>query len=192
MRDDYAAQFLVGAATAAAAAVFNLAVNGQVEAGWVLLAFGVPFTVLQAYQRAGFTRVRAWRVGDNELQAQAGAPTGHGAWALEAGERRDWAVRGPRRPLGQGRYRAAFRLKIDSLAGDEVVLELDVAARHGRKVLALRALTVQDFRQADTYQDFPLDFYLLHDDNDVEYRLSARGGPRRLTFDRVTVSRRLF
>jgi hypothetical protein len=166
-------------------------VNGQVEAGWVLLAFGVPFAVLQFYQRAGFTRVGAWRVRDNELQAQAGAATGQGAWMLEAGERRDWAVRGPRRPLGHGRYRAAFRLKVDSLAGDEVVAELDVAARHGRKVLALRALTVQDFRQADAYQDFPLDFYLLHDDNDVEFRLSVRGGPRRLTFDRVTLTRRV-
>ena len=43
MRDDYAAQFLVGASTAAASAVLNLAMTGQVNWLWVTVAFAVPF-----------------------------------------------------------------------------------------------------------------------------------------------------
>jgi hypothetical protein len=192
MKDDYAAQFLVGASTAATTLVFNLAAHGQIDWPWVLAAFGVPFLVLRAYQRAGFPDARVWRVRDNELLAAAGQPTGDGAWELETSERRNWMVYGPRKPLGRGRYRAAFRLKLNSLAGDEPVADIDVASRHGKKLIALRTLTAQDFARADAYQDFPLDFYLLHDDNEVEFRISTKGLPRRLVLDRVTLSRRLF
>lgn len=191
MREDYAAQFIVGAATAIAAAVFDLAASGQVDAGWVLAAFAVPYAVLHLYQRAGFSPSRTWRVRDNELIARGGHPTGHGAWELDAAERRDWVVHGPRRPLGRGRYRAVFRLKVNYTAGDAPVVDLDVAARHGQKLLAARTLTAQDFQRADAYQAFALDFYLLHDENEVEFRLSTRGAARRLALECVTLARRL-
>ena len=191
MRDDYTAQFLVGSSTALVSAIFNLALTGQINWFWVVLAFGVPFVVLRAYQQAGMSLARVWRVRDNELLSRAGQPLGSGAWEFNAAERIDWAVYGPRKPLGHGRYRARFRLKINSTAGDEPVMDLDVASRHGKKIVALRTLTVQDFRRADTYQDFPLDFYLLHDDNEVEFRVSTRGAARRVVLDRVTLSRRL-
>jgi hypothetical protein len=55
----------------------------------------------------------------------------------------------------------------------------------------LRTLTIQDFHRADTYQDFPLDFYLLHDDNEIEFRISTQGAQRRLVLDHVALSRRL-
>lgn len=190
MREDYAAQFIVGAATAIAAAVFDLAVSGQVDAVWVAAAFAVPYAVLHLYQRAGFSPARIWRVRDNELIARSGHPIGHGAWELDAAERREWVVHGPRRPLGRGRYRAVFRLKVDQTAGDAPVADLDVAARHGQKLLAARTLTTQDFQSADTYQAFALDFYLLHDDNEIEFRLSTRGAPRRLALESVALARR--
>lgn len=192
MYNDYAAQFLVGASTAAAAVIFNLAATGQVDWRWVFLAFAVPFGALQVYQRASFSASRAWRVQDNELIGAAGQPTGDGAWELDTSERRSWAVYGPRKPLGRGRYRAAFRLKLNNLAGDEPVVDLDVASRHGKKLMALRTLTTQDFRRADLYQDFTLDFYLLHDDNEIEFRISTKGLARRLVLDRVTLARRVF
>ena len=191
MRDDYAAQFLVGASTAAASAVLNLAMTGRVYWLWVTVAFAVPFVVLQAYQRAGLSPIREWRVRDNQLISRAGQPTGDGAWELDAGERSPWAIHGPHKPLARGKYRATFRLKINNTTGDETVADLDVASRHGKKILALRALTVQDFRRADTYQDFPLDFYLLHDDNEIEFRISTKGAPRRLALEHVALSRRL-
>lgn len=191
MRDDYAAQFLVGTSTAAVSAIFNLALTGHVNWLWVLVAFGVPFVALRVYQQAGVSFSRIWRVRDNELLSRIGQPLGNGAWELNTSERTDWAIYGPHKPLGRGRYQARFRLKINNNAGDDPVVELDVAARHGKKIVALRTVTVQDFNRSDTYQDFPLDFYLLHDDNEIEFRVSTRGAPRRVGLDRVTLSRHL-
>ncbi|MBM2849091.1 MAG: hypothetical protein A2W37_03685 [Chloroflexi bacterium RBG_16_63_12] len=191
MHEDYAAQFLVGASSAAASAVFNLAMTGQVNWLWVLLAFTAPFLVLRFYQRSGFLPFKKWCVRDNELIARTGQATGYGAWELDTSERSHWAIHGPHKPLARGKYRATFRLKINSTIGDEAVADLDVAARHGAKILALRTLTIQDFRRADTYQDFPLDFYLLHDDNEIEFRISTQGAQRRLVLDHVALSRRL-
>lgn len=192
MRDDYAAQFLVSVSTAVTTAVFNLALNGQVNWLWVLIAFAVPFAMLQFYERASFSAFKEWRVRDNELISAMGQPTGNGAWELDTSERRSWAVYGPRKPLGRGKYRATFRLKINSTAGDDPVVDIDVASRHGKKIIALRTLTAKDFLRADTYQAFPLDFYLVHDDNEIEFRVSTKGVPRRFVLDRVTLSRRVF
>lgn len=198
MHTDYAAQFFVGAATALAAAVFNLALTGRVDGGWMIVAFGVPFAALLIYQRAGFAGVRVWRVRENELTALGGQPVGQGAWAVALDASAEGLIRGPRRPLGRGRYRAGFQLKLDRLAGDEPVAELAVTARHGRKVLAQRTLTGQDFSRADAYQAVGLDFQLLHDENDVEFRLTIRAapagpaGPPRLTLAYVALARRLW
>jgi hypothetical protein len=191
MREDYAAQFVVGTATAVAAAIFNFAFTGR--ANWLLVvaAFVVPVVALRLYQRSGFSPLKRWRVKDNELVARAGQASGNGAWELDARERHNWVVHGPHKPVGRGRYRATFRLKINNVSGDEAVADLDVAARHGAKILVLRTLTVQDFLRADTYQDFPLDFYLLHDDNEIEFRLSTRGAARRLVLEHVMFARRL-
>ena len=191
MRDDYTAQFLVGVSTALVAAVFNLALTGQVNGVWLLVAFVVPFSVLQLYQRAGLSPRREWRVGDNALIAAGGQPTGDGAWELDAAEARQWVIYGPRKPLARGKYRALFRLKISSVAGDRPVLDIDVAARHGQKIIALRTLTARDFERADTFQNFPLDFYLLQDENEIEYRLSTKGVSRRVVLERVALQRRL-
>jgi hypothetical protein len=71
------------------------------------------------------------------------------------------------------------------------VADIDVASRHGAKILALRTLTIRDFNRADTYQDFPLDFFLLQDDNEIEFRISTGGAARRLVLDHVVLARRL-
>jgi hypothetical protein len=191
MREDYAAQFFVGAATAVASAIFNYAVLGQANWLWVFIAFVVPFAVLQFYQRSGFSPFKKWRVQDNELIARSGQATGHGAWELDTSERRAWAIYGPHKPLGRGKYRATFRLKINNTSGDDPVVDLDVASRHGAKIMALRTLTVQDFQRADVYQDFPLDFYLRYDDNEIEFRISTKGALRRVVLEYVALSRRV-
>ncbi len=192
MRDDYTGQFIVGTLTAAASAVFHFALTGQVDWRWVLVAFLAPYLALHFYERASLSAFREWRVRDNELISRSGQPAGTGAWELDTGEPRSWVVFGPRKPLTRGRYRATFRLKLNQLAGDAPIVDLDVASRHGAKLLALRTLTAQDFRRADRLQDFPLDFYLLHDDNEIEFRISTRGAPRRLVLDRVALARRVF
>lgn len=189
MKDDYAAQFLVSTSTAVAIAIFNLAINGQINWLWVIIAFVVPFVVLQLYQRSGFSPFKKWRVKDNELIAQAGQPTGNGSWEIDTSQTISWAIYGPYKPLGRGKYRAIFRLKINSISGDDAVVEIDVAARRGGKRLSMRTLTIQDFQQADVYQDFPLCFFLVHDDNDIEFRISSLGAKRRLILDYVALSR---
>lgn len=191
MRDDYAAHFLVGICTAMFSALFNYAVTGQVSGLWVLLAFLLPFVVLHLYQRFNISFRREWRVRANELTGRAGQPVGDGAWELDASERRDWAICGPYTPLGRGRYQARFRLKINNLAGDAAVVDIDVATRHGKKLLALRTLTARDFERADHYQEFPLDFFLWQDDNEMELRVSPRGARCRVVLERVTLARRL-
>jgi hypothetical protein len=191
MRDDYTAQFLVGVSTALVAAVFNLALTGQLNGWWIVVAFAVPFGVLQVYQRAGLSPTRVWRVRDNELRAAAGQPVGDGAWELDAAEARPWVVHGPWKPLAHGKYRATFQLKISSVVGDAPVVDIDVAARHGKKIIALRTLTAQDFGKADHFQRFPLDFYLLQDENEIEFRVSTKGLARRVVLESVRVVRRL-
>lgn len=191
MADDYSAQFLVAGSTSVATAVFNLAVIGRINWLWVILAFLIPFLVLQLYQHSGFSPLKKWRVKDHELHAQMGQPTGNGAWELDTNQQIDWAVYGPYRPLGRGKYRATFRMKVNNTATDDTVAEIDVASRRGGKRLATRTLTIQDFQYADRYQNFPLDFFLIHDDNDIEFRVCTKGGNRRLILDYVALSRRL-
>jgi hypothetical protein len=192
MKNDYVAQFLVSAFSAVAIAVFNLALAGQINWLWVLMAFVIPFLILRAYQSSGFRVNREWRVTNDrtQLRAATGQPSGGGAWELETDEPKSWAIFGPYQPLARGKYCATFRLKINHLAGDEAVADIDVAARHGKKRLAVRSLTVKDFRHADDYQDFPLEFHLLQDENEVEFRVSTSGARRRLTLDRVILTRR--
>ncbi|MGQ0602436.1 MAG: hypothetical protein ACT4QE_12170 [Anaerolineales bacterium] len=191
MRDDYLAQFIVGVSTALVAAVFNLAITGQINGWWVLVAFAAPIGVLQLYQRVGLSPTREWRVRDNELSTAIGQSVGDGAWELDATEVRPWAVYGPWKPLAHGKYRATFQLKISSVAGDQPVVDIDVAARHGKKIIALRTLTARDFGKADSFQRFPLDFYLLQDENEIEFRVSTKGIARRVVLDSVKVVRRL-
>jgi hypothetical protein len=191
MKDDYAAQFLVGASTAATTLVFNLAVTGQINGWWMLAAFVVPVGVLQLYQRVGVAPAREWRVRDNELSAATGQPVGDGAWELDATEAKSWAVYGPWKPLAHGKYRATFQMKVSSVSGDQPVVDIDLAARHGKKIIALRTLTARDFGKADSFQRFPLDFYLLQDENEIEFRVSTKGTPRRVVLESVKVVRRL-
>lgn len=191
MRDDYLAQFIVGVSTAVVAAVFNLAITGQINGWWMLVAFAVPVGVLQLYQRVGLSPTREWRVRDNELSAAIGQSVGDGAWELDATEARQWAVYGPWKPLAHGKYRATFQLKISSVASDRPIVDIDVTARHGKKIIALRTLTARDFGKADSFQRFPLDFYLLQDENEIEFRVSTKGIARRVVLDSVKVVRRL-
>lgn len=192
MKNDYVAQFLVSTFSAVAIAVFNLAVAGQVNWLWVALAFLGSFFILRGYQLAGFRIHHEWQVTNDktQLRAVAGQPSGGGAWELDTDEPARWVIFGPYQPLARGKYCATFRLKVNNLAGDDALAEIDVAARHGKKRLALRGLTVKDFRQADDYQDFPLEFHLLQDENEVEFRVSTSGAKRRLTLERVILARK--
>lgn len=193
MKNDYTAQFLVGTFTAIVTAVFNLVVVGQVNWLWLIIAFTVPFLVLQLYQTTGFSPFKEWRVTNDVtgLRASMGKADGKGAWEFDEGTEKTNAIYGPYKPLGRGRYRATFFIKVNKYSGDDAVADIDVAVRHGRKLVALRRLTANDFQRIDEYQGFPLDFYLLQDENESEFRMTTKGANCRLTLDHVTLSRRL-
>jgi hypothetical protein len=100
---------------------------------------------------------------------------------------------GPYIPLPRGKYRATFRLKVnDTQGGDAPLVRLEVTSGRGTKWLAVRTISMRDFDRADRYQNFPLDFYLIDGENDVEFRLILVGGNRRVVFEYVRLSRKLF
>ena len=55
-------------------------------------------------------------------------------------------------------YRAYFRVKTDDVNTAAEVAKLDVVDSGGARLLGLRRLRGTDFRDADTYQEFPVDF----------------------------------
>jgi hypothetical protein len=196
-KTDFSAEFLVGAATALATAIINLVVPGQISWLWLVPAFAVPFVVLFVYQGTGlgFRLYKEWKIRPGELAARGGVQKGD-VWEFEheAPDRR-LEFYGPSIALPRGKYRVIFRLKIDARdERDEPIWELDVASNSGAKWLALRTLSIRDFKRSDTWQDFPLDFTLINDENKVEFRGRmghADRSRRRITFDKVMVHRRL-
>jgi hypothetical protein len=159
--------------------------------GLVSLALGISFFFVPT--RAGsddwqLTEVRRWRVKEGELRASLGTPVGGEAWELATPAYQEFAVYGPYQPLPRGRYRATFRVKLSDTSGveDAITAWVDVASGRGKKRLAFRDLAIRDFARADAYQGFPVDFYLLQDESDLEFRTSKMGDQRRLTLQDVT------
>jgi hypothetical protein len=130
MKDDYGVQFLVSTSTAVLIAVFNLAIVGQINWVWVIVAFAIPFSILQLYQRPGLSTPRTYRVMHDatQLRAKDGNRSGKGAWEFDASTKLDHVIYGPYIPLSRARYRASFRLKVNDRPGDHSVAEIDVCA----------------------------------------------------------------
>ena len=196
-KSDFSAEFLVGASTALATAIINLVVPGQISWLWLIPAFVAPFVALFLYQGTGlgFRPYKEWRIRTGELVAQGGAQKGE-VWEFEhVLEEQGLGFHGPLIALPKGKYRALFRLKIDSRdERDEPVCELQVTSNSGRKWFAYRTLSLRDFKRSDQWQDFSLDFNMSNDENRVEFRgrmESVAGLGRRIIFDKVIVHRRL-
>ena len=203
MKNDFAVQFLVGAFTALTNAVINVAVLGQINWPWVIVAFVVPFGVLFIYQNTGigFAPFKRWKIREDQRELRCDVGTRRGdVWEFDSSVMEGGGFYGPYQPLSKGKYRVAFRLKIDSnvvreqVSVDTPVVELEVTSNDGQKYLAHRSLTIGDFLNSDDYQEFPLDSDLVRDENRVEFRLRMKNvqeAQRRITFDAVIVSKRL-
>lgn len=196
-KTDFSAEFLVGASTALATAIINLVVPGQISWLWLIPAFVVPFLVLFVYQGAGlgFRPYKEWKLRAGELVPQGGVEKGE-VWEFEhVVEGQGLGFGGPHIALPRGKYRALFRLKIDSRdERDEPVCELHVTSNFGHKWFAHRTLALRDFKRSDQWQNFALDFNLTNDENHVELRGRMEGVEplgRRITFDKAILHRRL-
>ncbi len=86
-------------------------------------------------------------------------------------------------------YRAYFRLKTDDVNTAREIALLDVVADDGAKILGLKRLRGVDFRSADTYQEFYVDFhYPGSSQAGLEFRVAFRGAAS-LWLDRILVVR---
>lgn len=84
-------------------------------------------------------------------------------------------------------YRAYFRLKTNDVLTSNEVAMLDVVDGAGTRLLGLRRLRGTDFRAADTYQEFPVDFnYTSVGSAGLEFRTAFRSTAD-LYLDRVLV-----
>ena len=84
-------------------------------------------------------------------------------------------------------YRAYFRLKTNNVTTTAEVAMLDVVDNAGDRVLGLRRLRGTDFRAADTYQEFPVDFdYTDAGTSGLEFRTAYRATAD-LYLDRVLI-----
>ncbi|MBC7250986.1 MAG: SpoIID/LytB domain-containing protein [Anaerolineae bacterium] len=84
-------------------------------------------------------------------------------------------------------YRAYFRLKTNNVITTAEVAMLDVVDNAGERVLGLRRLRGTDFREADTYQEFAVDFnYTDAGTSGLEFRTAYRATAD-LYLDRVLI-----
>ena len=111
------------------------------------------------------------------------------AWRGLAGEHPAGAWYGPYTydlPPGHA-YRAYFRLKTDNVITTAEVAMLDVVDNNGERILGLRHLRGTDFRAANTYQEFPVDFnYTDVGTAGLEFRTAYRATAD-LYLDRVLI-----
>jgi hypothetical protein len=198
MNNDYRAQFLVGSFTAVTAALVSMAVSGQINWLWLILAFVVPFLVLSAYQGVislNFRPFKSWGIREGELTSYSAKKRGN-AWEFDRNSRDNAGFNGPYIPVLRGKYRVTFRLMIDERSEqDQPVCELAVTSNDGRKWFAKHTVSVRDFVRAERWQNFSLDFTTLRDENRVEFRFQMKEpllARKRISFQGVTLRRRVF
>jgi hypothetical protein len=88
--------------------------------------------------------------------------------------------------VGRG-YRAWFRLKTSNVLTTSEVAYLEVVDNGTPRVLGLKRVRGIDFRQANVYQEFFVDFYLDYLSHELEFPLTVRGTAD-LCYDRVMVT----
>lgn len=198
---------IVGAiAGAVATAIINLLLAGKINVNywWIwLIGGGLGAALLYEIYQANRFPFKKWRVTNiwdgkglifrEDIAALDGRPDGE-AWQFRASTN-DWAIFGPylRQPLRKGKYRATFRIRVNEITSeDRPIIELSVAANckvKGDKQLAARTLSTRDFRRGGVYQNFPLDFYALIDERDLELRVCSRDSRHIVTMDYIYLSR---
>ncbi len=195
-------KIFVGVLLAFITAIINQVVSGQINYLWVGSVFTLALFLYWIFQGIGFPyikfRVSSTNDGKGLLfrsDISTGKKVGE-AWQFKA-DKFDWAVYGPylRSPLRSGKYRGTFRIKVDDVSGDNrPIIEIDVASRCkevGDKKLSARTLSTRDFKNADEYQDFPLDFFIISDENDLELRVFTKGSGHTVTLDYIQLTRRV-
>jgi hypothetical protein len=200
-------QIGIGSTVALITAIINQAFVGKVNYLWIVGAFLAAVLLYTGYQSySGFPfkkfRVTNQQNGKGLLFRQdkpevlEGKPIGD-AWQFKASGDNYHAIFGPylQCSLRKGKYRAIYKIKADDVEGDNIYITyIDVAssykASRGGKTLAARTLTANDFKKSDEYQFFYLDFDVLSDETELEFRIAPTSG-HVLTLDYIQLIRRL-
>lgn len=198
MERDYLADFLVGSASGGVNVVASYAIAGSVHWIWVAISFFIPVLILGFYRGViplPFGRLGQYQIRDGELISR---------WGIQKGDIREFDANsdegagfyGPYIPLPKGKYIVSFSLKIDSRSEqDQPVCEMDVTSNDGRKWFGQYTVSLRDFKQAEKWQHFPLDFILPRDENRVEFRFRMKDvliAKRRVSFQHLSLRKRLF
>ena len=93
---------------------------------------------------------------------------------------------GPYQKLLPGEYRISFRLKTNKVIRDTVAC-LDIHAGRGKYVVEKLKIRGDDFKKADKYQDFTLNFYNFTSKEKWEFRVATMGKTD-LWVDKIAVS----
>ncbi len=198
MERDYLADYLVGAGIGVVNALVSYAFAGRVQWIWVAITFFIPVLVLVFYRGViplPFRRFRQYRIRDGELISYCGSQKGD-VREFDASSNEDAGFYGPYILLPKGKYTVSFCLKIDSRSEqDQRVCEVDVTSNDGRKWFAQYTVSLRDFKHAEKWQHFPLDFILPRDENRVEFRFRMKDvliARRRVSFQHLSLRKRLF
>ena len=193
-------QIFVGAVVAIITAIINLSISGKINYQWVILGFFVAIVCYWIYQGFGIFPFKKFRVTTNRedgisllADSSKGRHVEDGAWLFS-----DSQVYGPylRTQLGKGKYTTVFKIKVDNLdGGNRYLMSIDIITRlddRRHKTLASRTLTNRDFKKAGEYHYFPLDFYIIQNEQDLEMRVGSEGVEHNITLDYVQLLHRLF
>lgn len=185
----------------------NQAFAGSVDYWWIVGAFFLAVALYTGYQNYGghpFTKFRVTNKQDGKgllfrfdrSDVLEGKPIGN-AWQFKASGTGYHAIYGPyiQHPIRKGKYRAIYRMKADNIEGDNTYIAyIDIASsykgKRGGKTLAARSLTANDFHQSDQYRNFHLDFDVISDENELEFRIAPTSGYT-LTLDSIQLTRKL-
>ncbi|MEW6742199.1 MAG: hypothetical protein AB1486_05530 [Planctomycetota bacterium] len=130
------------------------------------------------------TTAGVWRAA--ALAHPTGAPA-PGGWKSVPGERGSLTA-GPYLLLPLGRYRVVFRIKAGEVAPlRRMTIGTLLVTSHRGIVVETREINLSDFKEADTYQDFVLEFEAAQALPDVEFRTVIAGSPVPVTIERVTL-----
>jgi hypothetical protein len=109
--------------------------------------------------------------GGKDLYGDAGYLTEDGSWAVDIKKAQGHGIFGPYTKMNAGDYRAIFRMKIDkNQPHPKPIARIDVTRNIGNVSIVEQKVMTSDFNSSNEYQDFALDFSLIENAENVEFR----------------------
>lgn len=133
----------------------------------------------------------------HDLYGHVGYLMADGSWAVNIRKAKGKGIYGPYLTLKAGKYRAIFHMKIDNnQPSDKPIAKIDAGVHIGsdamKEPLEERRIMTKDFNESSKYQDFPLEFELMQNTENVEFCLrteSLNAPPRTINLKHVKLEK---